>query len=49
MDLGKLSAFSQYAMMIMFSMIMLSMMFIMVPRAQASAERINEVLETVPE
>ncbi len=48
MDLGKLSAFSQYAMMIMFSMIMLSMMFIMVPRAQASAERINEVLETVP-
>jgi ATP-binding cassette subfamily B protein len=35
-------------MQIMFSMIMLSMMFIMVPRAQAAAVRINEVLETKP-
>ncbi len=48
LDLGKLSAFTQYSMMIMFSMIMLAMMFIMIPRAQASADRINEVLETVP-
>jgi len=49
MDLGALAAFTQYAMQIMFSMVMLAMMFIMVPRAQAAAVRINEVLETVPE
>ncbi len=49
MDLGALSAFTQYAMQIMFSMLMLAMMFIMVPRAQAAAARINEVLETEPE
>lgn len=46
MDLGALIAFTQYAMQIMFSMLMLSMMFIMVPRAQAAAVRINEVLGT---
>jgi ATP-binding cassette subfamily B protein len=49
LDLGKLSSFTQYAMQIMFSMIMLAVMFIMVPRAQAAAARINEVLETEPE
>ncbi|MDP4126223.1 MAG: ABC transporter ATP-binding protein [Bacillota bacterium] len=49
MDLGALAAFTQYAMQIMFSMLMLSLMFIMVPRAQAAAVRINEVLETIPE
>jgi ATP-binding cassette, subfamily B, multidrug efflux pump len=49
MDLGSLSAFIQYAMQIMFSMVMLAMMFIMVPRAQAAAVRINEVIDTVPE
>ncbi|MCX7749808.1 MAG: ABC transporter ATP-binding protein/permease [Clostridia bacterium] len=49
MDLGALSAFVQYAMQIMFSILMFSMMFIMVPRAQAAAVRINEVLEVVPE
>jgi len=49
MDLGGLSAFIQYTMQIMFSMVMLAMMFIMVPRAQAAAVRINEVLDTVPE
>ncbi|NTW71073.1 MAG: ABC transporter ATP-binding protein [Eubacteriaceae bacterium] len=48
MNLGDLSAFMQYAMQIMMSMLMLSMMFIMVPRAQAAAVRINEVLETLP-
>lgn len=48
MNLGSLSAFTQYAMQIMFSMLMLAMMFIMVPRAQAAAVRINEVLETPP-
>lgn len=49
MDLGALSSFTQYAMQIMMSMLMLAMMFIMVPRAQAAATRINEVLDTVPE
>lgn len=49
MNLGALAAFTQYAMQIMMSMLMLSMMFIMVPRAQAAAVRINEVLEIVPE
>lgn len=48
MDLGALSSFTQYAMQIMMSMLMLAMMFIMVPRAQAAAVRINEVLETAP-
>jgi ATP-binding cassette subfamily B protein len=48
MNLGALTAFTQYAMLIMMSMIMLSMMFIMVPRAQAAAARINEVLDTIP-
>lgn len=48
MDLGALSAFTQYAMQIMFSMLMLSLMFIMVPRAQAASIRINEVLAIQP-
>jgi ATP-binding cassette subfamily B protein len=49
MDLGALSSFTQYAMQIMMSMLMLAVMFIMVPRAQAAAVRINEVLDTRPE
>jgi ATP-binding cassette subfamily B protein len=49
MDLGALAAFTQYAMQIMMSMLMLAMMFIMIPRAQAAAVRINEVLDTIPE
>jgi len=48
MDLGALAAFTQYAMQIMFSMLMLAVMFVMVPRAQAAAVRISEVLETMP-
>lgn len=47
MEVGDLMAFIQYVMQIMFSLLMLSMMFIMVPRASASAVRINEVLEVV--
>lgn len=49
MEMGSLVAFTQYAMQIMFSMVMLSMMFIMVPRAQAAAVRVLEVLETRPD
>lgn len=47
--IGSLMAFIQYSMQIMFSVIMLSVIFIMVPRAQASAVRINEVLDVIPE
>jgi len=46
MEVGSLMAFIQYAMQILFSLIMATMMFIMVPRASASAARINEVLNT---
>lgn len=49
MQVGSLMAFIQYVMQIMFSLMMMSMMFIMVPRASASAERINEVLEVTRE
>jgi len=49
MQIGALIAFLQYAMQILFAMLMLSMMFIMLPRAQASAVRINEVLDMKPE
>ncbi|MUT66907.1 ABC transporter ATP-binding protein [Paenibacillus sp. NEAU-GSW1] len=48
MEIGSLMAFIQYAMQIMFSLLMLSMLLVMVPRAQASAARINEVLELEP-
>jgi ATP-binding cassette subfamily B protein len=48
-QVGDLMAFIQYGMQIMFSMMMLSMMLMMLPRASVSAERINAVLETEPE
>ncbi|MFS0780727.1 ABC transporter ATP-binding protein [Bacillus sp. 1P06AnD] len=48
MQVGDLMALLQYAMQIMFSMVMLSMMFVLIPRASASADRINEVLEMSP-
>ncbi|MBN3524140.1 ABC transporter ATP-binding protein [Paenibacillus apiarius] len=44
MQVGSLMAFIQYAMQIMFSLIMVSIIFVMIPRASASAARINEVL-----
>jgi ATP-binding cassette subfamily B protein len=43
-NVGNMMAFLQYAMQILFSFLMASLLFIMLPRAQASAERINEVL-----
>ncbi len=45
MQVGELMAFIQYVMQIMFSLIMVSVIFIMFPRASASAARVNEVLE----
>lgn len=49
MEVGNMMAFIQYAMQIMFSLIMVSMIFVMLPRASASATRINEVLDMKPE
>jgi len=49
MQVGSLMAFIQYAMQIMISLVMMSMLFVMIPRASASAVRINEVLDTIPE
>jgi len=49
MKIGALIAFLQYAMQILFAFLMLSMMFIMLPRASVSAVRINEALAMVPE
>ncbi len=43
-QVGQLMAFQQYVMQIMLSVIMATMMFVMLPRASASADRINEVL-----
>jgi len=48
MQVGDLIAFQQYVMQIMFAVIMATMMFVMLPRAFASAERINEVLDIEP-
>lgn len=48
MQIGDLMAYTQYVMMIMFSLVSASVMFIMIPRAAVSANRINEVLEMVP-
>ncbi len=46
MQIGDMMAFMQYAIQIIFSFLMISMMFIFIPRAAVSAERIAEVLET---
>ncbi len=46
MQVGDMMAFMQYAMLIIFAFLMLSIIFIMVPRASVSAARIAEVLET---
>ncbi len=48
MQVGDMMAFLQYAMQIVMSFLMLSMMFIMFPRAAVSADRIADVLETEP-
>ncbi len=45
MQIGNLTAFLQYVMLILFSVMMAALIFVMVPRAAASAERINAVLD----
>ena len=49
MQVGALIAFMQYALQILFAMLMLSLMFVFLPRAAASADRINAVLDMRPE
>jgi ATP-binding cassette, subfamily B, multidrug efflux pump len=49
MQVGAMIASMQYAMQIMFAVFMVTAMFVMLPRAAASAARINEVLDVVPE
>ena len=46
MQVGDMMAFMQYAMQIVFAFLMLSMMFIFLPRASVSGGRIADVLET---
>jgi ATP-binding cassette subfamily B protein len=48
MQVGDMMAFMQYAMQILFAFLMLSMMFIILPRAAVSGDRIADVLETEP-
>lgn len=43
---GDMIVFSSYAMQVIMSFLMLAMIFMMLPRAQVSASRINEVLDT---
>jgi len=47
-QVGDMMAFMQYALQILFAFMMLSMMFIILPRASVSGDRISEVLETEP-
>ncbi len=48
MQVGDMIAFMQYSMQIVFAFLMLTMMFIILPRAVVSGKRINEVLTTEP-
>ncbi len=48
LKVGSMIAFMQYALMIIMSFLMMSMMFILIPRASVSAGRIVEVLQTTP-
>ncbi|MGE0815673.1 MAG: ABC transporter ATP-binding protein [Vicinamibacterales bacterium] len=49
MQVGAMMASLQYAIQILFAVFMVTAVFVMVPRAAASAARINEVLDLVPD
>jgi len=49
MQVGAMIASLQYAMQILFSVFMVTAMFVMLPRASASAARINQILDLEPE
>ena len=46
MQVGNMMAFMQYAMQIIMSFLMITMMSIMLPRSSVAAKRINEVMDT---
>ncbi len=46
--LGNMTAFAQYVTFVMMSFLMMSMLFVMLPRANVSAHRINDVLKRSP-
>jgi ATP-binding cassette subfamily B protein len=48
LQIGNLTAFLQYVLQIMFSVLTAVLMFILIPRAAVSSGRIREVLETAP-
>lgn len=48
MPIGDLTAFLSYVVQILFSVMMATIMFVMVPRAAVSADRIGAVLDTEP-
>jgi ATP-binding cassette, subfamily B, multidrug efflux pump len=48
LSIGNLTAFMQYALQILFSLMMAIALVVLVPRAEASAGRLDEVLTTVP-
>ena len=45
-EIGNMMAFMQYATQVIMSFLMISMLFIMIPRASVSAKRVNEVIDT---
>ncbi|MBP5384103.1 MAG: ABC transporter ATP-binding protein [Lachnospiraceae bacterium] len=47
-EVGDLTAFITYVSMILMSLMLMSIMFVVLPRASASADRINEVLSCKP-
>lgn len=49
MQVGAMMASLQYAIQILFAVFMVTAVFVMLPRAAASAERINAVLDVVPD
>ena len=49
MQIGSLTAFLSYLLLILMSVMMATFLFMMVPRAEVSAERIVEVLDTEPD
>lgn len=49
MQIGDMMAFIQYAMHVLFSFVMATVMFVLLPRAFASGDRISEVLDVVPD
>jgi len=48
LEIGNMIAFMQYSMQVIMSFLMISMIFIMIPRASVSAQRVNEVIDTEP-